>query len=183
MVDQLYKWLNENWITIIISGVVGFLINILTSHLFRSNKVARYAIWSVSIAKADLSKIPGLALLFNGEHIDTLTLTRVVFWNGGQPSIKKEEIVPGDPVRIVCNGTGQLLGAEVVVHNNKASEFESILRPDKSAADLTWRYLNRNQGAIVHVFHTGGPATGVRVQGQIMDAAPAEQGVGCDSWA
>ena len=59
------------------------------------------------------------------------------------------------------------LDVSVSLTNNSSSEFETKPASDRKSARLGFDYLNKGQGAIIQVIHTGIKGSDVRIIGDI----------------
>jgi hypothetical protein len=116
------------------------------------------------------SKVPGLEILFRNDKIDTLTVTRLAFWNRGMATIDRNDIAPADPVKIISTGDARLLNVEIIQTNNSASQVETSLDPDGKSALIAFDFLDHNQGVVVQIIHTGVSGDALTVQGTIKGA-------------
>src|SRR5258708_33075831 len=68
-------------------------------------KIPSWSSRSTNLVRGFASNLPGLAIFFRNEIVETLTVTRIAFWNRGMATIDRNDIAPSDPVRIVALGT------------------------------------------------------------------------------
>ena len=120
--------------------------------------------------------IPELEILFRKNKVDTLTVSRIAVWNRGAATIDRNDIAVADPLRIGPTGTARLLDVKVVQVCGDSSRFEAMLNGDGTAAHLRFDFLDRDQGAVIQVIHTGASGDDVAVLGTVKGAGtPAKR--------
>ncbi len=93
---------------------------------------------------------------FAGSTVERITATRVVLWNSGNVTLRGNEVVSADPIRLEVVGKGEILKVET---RRVTREVNSVLvarRPGtKSVVDVTFDYLDPGDGITMVVIHSG----------------------------
>ena len=76
--------------------------------------------------------------------------TKIILWNSGNDPLKREDIAS---LTISASGTGRISSAVIEKQNEKSNMFSVKTRDGKAIVDF--KYMNKNQGAVVKVYHTG----------------------------
>jgi hypothetical protein len=105
-------------------------------------------------------------MLHNGQPIRNLTVTKVSFWNGGRQTINASDVVKADPVRITLT-EGHILEAPVLFFKNKANQFAAELSADGKTIAITFDYMDKDEGVILQILHTGKSSANISVVGKI----------------
>lgn len=168
-------------------GWIGPLIGLVTLSLaiafFLLGRRARlkgptWAARSNNLVRGFASALPDLEILFRSEKVDTLTVTRIAFWNRGMATIDRNDIAPADPLRITSIANSRLLDVKVVQVSGEPSRFEAVLSDNGKAAYLRFDFLDHDHGAVVQVVHTGASGADLTVAGTIKGAgAPVKRRV------
>jgi hypothetical protein len=131
-----------------------------------------WAVRSNNLVRGFASSLPDLEILFRNEKVETLTVTRIAFWNRGRATIDANDIAPADPLRIATLGNSRLLDVKVVQINSGPSKFEALPSADGREALLRFDFLDHDHGAVLQIIHTGPSHTDLTVVGTIKGAGP-----------
>ncbi len=159
--------------TDIIVAVVGIAVTIVLACFFywkqRAAKEPRWAIRTNNLVADWKERLPRLAILYEGKPVSSLSVSRVVFWNAGRCSIRKEDIAPADRLRIQCKKDVRILSVSLIESNSPPSRMSYNLEPDDAAVTLEFDFLEKEEGAVFEVVHTGTSSDDIRVAGTIID--------------
>ncbi|HEV2805147.1 MAG TPA: hypothetical protein VGW57_09480 [Chthoniobacterales bacterium] len=154
-------------------GVVGILIGVAVAYYFYRIglrvKEPCFSMRSNNLIEGYSSRLTGLKVLFGDEGVETLTVTRLLFWNAGAETIDRNDIAPTNPLRIEAD-TVSLLEARVLSRSSDSNSFSCSVPEEKKRSLLTFDYLDRDQGAVIQVVHTGTSSSDLRVLGDIKGA-------------
>ena len=87
--ETLTKWIAENpvvttWITIIsLLGVAITVIALILQVKDKKRKAIYYTINSTILIDNEVSKIDGMKILFYDKKVDTVVISKIKLWNGG----------------------------------------------------------------------------------------------------
>ena len=90
-----------------------------------------------------------------GQPIKALTVTKIAFWNAGTETIKKQDVVKDDPIAVQGKEGIVFLSASVIECVSPLNKLDCKLKSDRSLVNITFEYLDYNQGGNIQVFHTG----------------------------
>ena len=127
----------------------------------------RYRRHSTNLVKDFTSTVKSVQMLYNSIPISNLTVTKILFWNAGRETIRANDITPADPLRISTLNGGQILEYTLLKMNNPPSEFHLEIR-DKATINLSFNFLEKNQGAIIQIFHTGSQDKDIVLEGTVI---------------
>ena len=100
--------------------------------------------------KSEFSK---LNILYGGKQVVSVTVTKVTFWNAAFPTIDKKDLIERDPFSITVNN-GEILDLSVLEGEDTSNEID-INKIDNCSAKIYFDYLDRKEGGIVQIVHTG----------------------------
>jgi len=169
--------LNPGWL----GPIIGLISLSLAITFFLLGRRARlkgptWAATSNNLVRGFSSSLPELEILFRKEKVDTVTVTRMAFWNRGMATIDRNDIAHADPLRIACGDGIRLLDVKVIQINSEPSRFGAILSDDGKASLLTFDFLDHDQGAVIQVIHTGTGNNDLSILGTIKGAgAPTKR--------
>lgn len=119
------------------------------------------------IGQPDAVPYGDISILFNGAPVPRLVATRLGFWNAGNTTVRRADIVEKDPLTVCFEERTTILGSRTVSETRAMNECRLSLNRDvQSCAFLTFDYLNRGDGAVFEIIHTGSRG-GPSVKGSI----------------
>lgn len=125
---------------------------------------------SINIFRNFVSKIEHLKIIYFNQQIENLTITKILFWNRGYETINRLDIPQLDPLTIRVKNGLEILDAKIIYMNNPANQFSLIFSDDISYITLEFDYVDKDEGAIVQVMHTGTSESDVQISGTIKGA-------------
>lgn len=168
------EWLANNWGSV--AGGVGILLSVVGVYLTVKSwkrKIPTYVIRSNNVFKGLEKTIPDIEVKFPGygPPVTSITITKIGFWNAGNETIKKTDVVKDDPITIRAKEGVVFLSAVVVESVNPLNKFDCTVSKDRSSVAIAFDYLDCNQGALIQVFHTGIANADITMTGTVMGAA------------
>jgi hypothetical protein len=151
--SYIEQFIAANWLTII-SVLIGLAASYITYRLSKRTKEPRYAMRSTNLVANHVSKISDLAISYQGKPISNLTVSKVALWNAGRDPIREGDIPKLDPLTITAKDNAEIRKAEILYSSREANELEIDLASSKKLY-LRFKYLDRDQGAVVQLWHTG----------------------------
>lgn len=186
-INMLRSWINPLFKTLnkmSFFDLVG-LISLISGYIFykrsKKEKIPCYNYQTVSLISESKNRFKGLEVLYKGQQVESLSISRIAFWNAGNDIINKDDTALNSPVEIDFNG-GLVLDAEVVYTNNVASGFNYEFSDDKQKLILKYDYIDGDDGAVYQVLHTSPTAEQkLTVNGKIKGARNISQQVFLES--
>ena len=154
----------------IIGLVVGIIGAVLTCIFYRRSHRSKEPCWSVRnnvLVEGYSSKIGKLDIRFKDEQVENLSIARIAFWNQGAETLDRHDIETINPLRIEADEEIEILDVSVSLTNSSSSQFETELVNDRKSAKLDFAYLDKGQGAIVQIIHTGIKESDIQIVGDI----------------
>lgn len=152
-------------------GLIGIFIGFFISYYFYRKSLRQkeplWAIRSNNIIKDSRQVIENLTVLYNNVSVDNLTISMLILWNDGDETINRQDIETINKLRINCTGESQILDARVIASNNSSSQFNVIKPESCKCAYISFEYLDKSQGAVIQVVHTGLSSDALVVVGDI----------------
>lgn len=156
---ELITWLG------LILGVVGIILAVIFYYRAKARKELKYYTYGFNLVHESLSEVPNLQVKFADKEIKNLTVTNLVIWNSGNMTIDKNDHVTLEPIRIVCDEEIVIYSLELEISVEPSNNIQ-ITEHDKSY-HCTFDYLDRNQGCIIKIFHSGKNMEPIRLIGKI----------------
>lgn len=152
MFSRIWEFLNQNY--------VGVIISLIVSYIFykRALPHPRLAFQRRSSRFPDKGTVlpSEVEIVFRGKSIPHVMKTSAAIWNCGNTTIKSDQIVDTDPLRISFSPDTEVLDASILSTTRRVNEFKvqkKVGPPNE--VECTFDYLDPNDGVIVNVLHTG----------------------------
>lgn len=156
MLKTLTTFLNANpWLNLVflILAVAGIAVSFLLYVKGRKEKILVYAMKSFNLIHNTAAKVPGLSVSHEGKTINTLTLTKIAFWNKGRGTINREDIAPTDRLAVFPQEEVAILDASIAYKSRDSNNF--ALERIGSRVVVDFDYIDFHQGVVIDVYHTG----------------------------
>lgn len=157
--------------------LVSFLIaiiSIILAFIFHSKskkvKLPYYSIRSINIVRDLIKKIEDLDILYDGQPVENLTITKIAFWNGGSDTINNQDIAVADPLTIVVKDNLRILDANILYTKNQANKLSLITSNDQSKINLIFDFIDKDEGVVIQLIHTGKSDEDIELCGTIKGA-------------
>lgn len=155
-------------------ALAGFLVTVFSLALAvifylrsRKRKLIRYAVRSTNMVKGLVSKIESLEMLYKGQRVEDLTVTRIAIWNAGEETINSDDVASGDPLCIRVGEGLKVLDEKILSIKNPTNQFAVERCPDQQGVVMKFDYLDSDEGAVIQIFHTGTSSDQVKIEGTI----------------
>ncbi len=146
--------------------IISLLLAIIFYFKSKRDKKLYYAILSHNIVRDLVSRIDSLEMLYAGERIENLTAIKIAFWNAGNDTIKGQDIKK--PLTVTVENGYKILKAEPLHIIDDINKFSINLSYDKSHINVYFKYLDKNQGEIIQLFHNGKSGNDIKIDGYII---------------
>jgi hypothetical protein len=145
-------------------GIVGVFLALVGIVLtVRSHTRARLAYQARSvtlIGQPDVTPYGDIRVLFNGAPVPRVMVTRLALWNAGNTTVRRADLVEKDPLMVCFEEEAAILGTRTLSETKGVNEFRLSLNRDfPSRAIMTFDYLDRGDGAVFEIIHTGPKGT------------------------
>jgi hypothetical protein len=153
-----------------IVGVVLAIVGLIASYYFYKKSVRIkepvYSIKSNNLISGSASTLHNLNISYKKRRVKNLTVSKILFYNRGAETINRQDIATINPLKIASE-TCTVLDASVLQVNNPANVFKVILEKGSQDVFIDFDYLDKNQGAVIQVVHTGLSSENIGLYGDI----------------
>lgn len=164
-----------------ILSVLSVLVAVVSLVLYLRGRRRKEPCWATrtnNLVRDYTAKLSALDVKYSGRSVQNLSITRVVFWNKGGETIHAADIATADPLRITPTAAVTILDVIIVQVDNEASQFRLSSHEEGTTVALRFAYLDRGNGAVIDVVHTGTSSDDISVEGSVMGAGhPAKRAV------
>ncbi len=174
--DQFLVWINKICSSpiITIGSFLLALFGIILAFVFyiksRKSKKPFYSLKSVNIIRDFSSVLSDLEIKYQNESVKNLTITKIVFWNGGNETIRNNDIAFANPITISSKGEFKILNADIIHQSNKDNLLKLTEIKNDQSLHLSFDFLDQGQGGVIQVVHTGKSFKDIVVRGTIKGA-------------
>lgn len=144
--------------------ILSFILAVI-SIIRMKMKVLQVNLLNNKLVNKEDFQFPKLKFSYNEESVEKLTASKVIFWNNSFSEIKNEDIPEAAPLTISLKD-GKIIDASVL-KGNETSNKVSISYINDTCAKITFDYLNRKEGGIIQVMHTGDEDS-INISGKII---------------
>jgi hypothetical protein len=147
--------------------IIGALIAVLVGayFYFKSRRVKRlgYIVTTRNLIQNASASLSGIEVRFQGQPADNISVSKISIWNAGTDTVHGTDIAPADPLRFLISD-GKLLDA-IVARASQPSQFK--IGQTVQGLEVSFDYLDKNQGAVVQLVHTGTSDESIQLMGSI----------------
>jgi len=125
------------------------------------------------VGKAGQQLGESLSVHYRHRAISTVSISKIALWNAGKQTIDKADIPPGDRLRIsTTDAAHRILEVRVIGHNSEGNQFATDAVSDDGATEvpINFEFMDRNDGAVFQVLHTGVASTDITLRGTFKGA-------------
>jgi len=149
--------------------VIGALIATFFYYKSRKSKKPRFEIKSYNIIRDFEAQTVPLEIRFSGVEVENVTVSKIAFWNAGDETMKGSEVASTDPVTVHLTSGCKILDAKVLAIKNKANKIE-IEKQGDSCVVVKFEFIDKDEGAVIQLVHTGKSSRDIRVDGTVWGA-------------
>jgi hypothetical protein len=150
--SSLFHLLNQNWVSLLVS----LLATILGAYWAKARSRLSTQVNTLSLIGQNPVFPAEIGFTFKGVAVPTVTLTRVAIWNAGNTTIRGEQIVNRDRLRVVTSAGSSVLDAVVLGHTRSVNDVSCSIDPGAAnQVNCTFDYLDYDDGALLQIVHTG----------------------------
>ncbi len=168
----------EEFITVMTGGTIYniiillfAIIGLIASFYFykKSHRLtsAAYMIRTIRLINNKINKFSALNIECGEDSLNSLSISKVALWNDGSDTINADSIAKNNTLRIEIDKRYQILGADIQYAKNKSNDFKITISPDKRCVKIDFDYFDRDEGAVIQLYHTGRQSADLAVVGQI----------------
>ncbi len=171
-------WLN---ILFLLLAVVGIIL--ATIFYFKSLKEKKpvFSKQTFRLVNNTLSTINNIDIRYKNIQLRNLSLTKIAFWNAGKDPIISSDIASSDPLVIQTNKDTLIYDFEI--SHAKAVNNINVSRLNENSLNISFEFLNCNDGLVVTIYHNGKSSSDLSISGTIIGSNGISNGVKRDVFA
>lgn len=170
--NKLTQWIADNpvittWITLIsLIGVVITVIALIIQIRDKRRKAICFIKNSNILLDNAISCIEGIKVFFYKDEVNTIAVTTIKIWNGGNVILEMSDFYPEKELKVTVPDKERILAANIVDQTEDTCKAEIAL-VNKNEAVFTFYCLEPGQGATINLYHTNIDEDGIKVDGRM----------------
>jgi hypothetical protein len=156
MSDAL-RFLTEGWFGAVV-GIIGIALGVIFFVKSQRRAKLAYQYNEVTLIGGTEAAFPAeVEVRFNGVAVPRITASTLFFWNSGQRTIRGEEIVASDPLRVQFAQETLVLKSSILKATREVNgvRAESI-SSEAHKVQITFDFLDPGDGVALEILHSGG---------------------------
>lgn len=170
IIDYTLKFFENNPVFNIVAFLLGVSSIISTVYFyFKSKKIKQptYVVRTINLIKEKFQKIDSVQILYSGERIKDLSITKIALWNDGKDTISLSDVAQIDCLRIEILPEFQILDCEILFTKNEANAFSLVMDTDHKFIDIKFDFFDFEERVVIQIFHTGNSSDDIVLRGKI----------------
>ena len=153
-------WLN---LIFFLLAVIGIVFGMLSYFKTKKSRKPTYRIRTFNLIK-EINKIDSVSILYKGENIENLSVSRIAIWNSGKETINKTDVAQNDRFRIEIDNSASILDYKLTLQKNEANGFK-LNKADDNCIIIDFDYFDYNEGIIIELYHTATNSSNITLKG------------------
>ncbi|MCM1565126.1 MAG: hypothetical protein FNP40_10855 [Dehalobacter sp. 4CP] len=168
----IYGLATNPWLAIISTfiGILSLILGIIFFIKSKKTKNPKVQIRSINLLRDSVEKFNGLQILYNGNKIPNVTVTKIALWNDGKDTINNSDIASADPLLIKCKDDYLILEAKIIYTKKESNDVKLHQIEQGKSYAIEFDYLDFEEGAVIQVLHTGNSSNDIQFCGTIKSA-------------
>ena len=142
------------WTVLSLIAIAGFIYAIVCQCRNKEKKEFSYSLKTNHLIRKKKSKFEKLHIAYDGQKIENLCVSKFVIWNSGNRTLNDVDMVETKELTIATSNESKILDCELVLSSEKTNNF-SIEKIDEHTIKILFKYVDKKDGIIVQVIHTG----------------------------
>lgn len=142
------------WAILSLIAIAGFVYAIVCQCINKEKKEFSYSLKTNHLIRKKKSKFEKLHVAYEGQEIENLCISKFAIWNSGNRTLNDVDMVETKELTIYTLNESKILDYELVLSSEKTNNF-SIQRIDEHTIKIFFKYVDKKDGIIVQVIHTG----------------------------
>ena len=142
------------WAVLAASTITSVVLAIVFYLKGKEKKEFSYCLRSSTLIRGKKRKLDKLSVTYAGERIDDLCVSRFTIWNSGNKTLNRHDMVSTKEVTITTTDGSRILDAELIACSEETNKF-SVQITDKYTVKILFDYVDKREGAVVQILHTG----------------------------
>jgi hypothetical protein len=148
-------------------SIICLLLAIIFYYFPSDRKSIQYSIQNYPLLKDYIQNIDGLQILLYGNDIKNLTVSNIAIWNDGRSIIERGDVPQKNPLMVKLLSHDEEIITVKILHQTNIGNDVSVELKDNNCAIIDFEYIDRNDGFILQVIHTGNSISTNNIFGEV----------------
>ncbi|WP_299287349.1 hypothetical protein [uncultured Mucilaginibacter sp.] len=170
LTTSIYDLFNNNPLLNLISLLLAILGIVFTIYFYFKSKKSRlpvYIIRTINLVKEKFQKIDTVQILYSGEKVNNLSISKIAFWNDGKETIDSSNVAINHPLKLNISEEFDILYAEILFQKNNSNDFKIDISEDNKSISIIFDFFDYEDGIVLQLFHTGNSSDDLSISGTI----------------
>lgn len=142
------------WAILSLIAIAGFIYAIVCQCRNKEKKEFSYSLKTNHLIRKKKSEFEKLNITYDNQKIENLCVSKYAIWNSGNRTLNDVDMVETKELTIYTLNESKILDYELVLSSEKTNNF-SIEKIDEHTIKILFKYVDKKDGIIVQVIHTG----------------------------
>ena len=142
------------WAFLAFIAIASLAYAIICQHLNKEKKEVSYRLQSNVLIRKNKSKYEKLSIMYAEKQIDNLCVSTFTIWNSGNRSLQSSDVVASKELTITASDKSSVLDASIICTSEPTNNFVIEIL-DERTVKIFFDYIDRNDGVVIQVIHTG----------------------------
>jgi hypothetical protein len=168
--NTLYDIFNSNPLLNLISFLLAVLGLVFTIYFYfksKKSKLPIYVVRTINLVKEKIQKIDSVQILYSGEKVSNLSISKIAFWNDGKETINSTDVAINNPIKIYITEGYEILDAEILFQKNNSNDFKIVVNENNKSISIAFDFFDFEEGIVLQVFHTGNSNEDISITGTV----------------
>lgn len=169
-IQYFTEFFNNNPLLNAFSLFLAILGIIFTIYFYFKSKKVRipiYILRTVNLVRENVQKIDTVNILYAGNKVNNLSITKIAFWNDGKETINNNDVAKNNSIRLEIDKNFIFLDAKIIYQKNLSNGFSISISNENKHIDINFDYFDFEEGIVLQVFHTGNDSDDISLVGQV----------------
>lgn len=144
--------------------ILGTVLGVVFYYKTRNTKGLAFTTASSNIISDLSNKLNHIQISYQGNSVNTITVTNLAIWNRGNSVIDNSEISSADPIKIIFDE--DILDFEVK-HITNSTNLIKLTKFDQKTISFDFDYLGKQDGITISIVHTSKDGKKINLSGTI----------------
>jgi hypothetical protein len=148
-------------------AILGLVFTIYFYYKSKKSRTPTYIVRTINLVREKIQKIDTVSILYSGEKVKNLSISKIALWNEGKETINSEDIALNNSIKIKIKDDFEFLDSEIIYQKNTANDFKIQTSDDNKSISIHFDYFDFEEGLVMQVFHTGNTSDDIFIDGKI----------------
>jgi hypothetical protein len=146
---------------------IGIVLSFYFYYKSRKFKRPVYIVKTLNLVKEKIQKIETVQILYKGEKVDNLSISKIALWNEGKETISTNDVANSSPIKINIKDGLEILEAEIIYQKNISNDFKIEINEDYKFLLVKFDFFDFEEGVVLKIFHTGSSSSDLFLSGTV----------------